>query len=169
MSSQTQPAGSGCAATADSQSFDVVGNVTSRDDFNGTRACYGYDTTRNLRTVALEGLPGGSSGKACPSNLSSYVPSPVDSAHPERKTTTAWHSDWDLKTQEAEPKKLTTWVYNGQPDPIAGGTASCAPSTATLPDGKPIAVLCTRYEQATSDATGALGLSATVVGATRAT
>ncbi len=32
----------------------------------------------------------------------------------------------------------------------------------------PLAVLCTRYEQATTDATGALGLSATVTGATRA-
>lgn len=165
---QTQPAGSGCTASSNARGYDTNGNVTSYDDFNGTRACYGYDTIRNLRTVTLEGLPGGSSGKTCPSNLSTYAPTPTDSAHPERKTTTSWHPDWDLKAREAEPKKLTTWVYNGQPDPIAGGTASCVSPATTLPDGKPLAVLCARYEQATTDTTGALGLLPTVSGATRA-
>ena len=162
LSGQTQPAGSGCSASSNAQSYDAKGNVTNYDDFNGNRTCYSYDTTRNLRTVTLKGLP---TSKACPTALSSYAPSPVDAAHPERKTTTAWHPDWVLKASEAEPKKITTWVYNGQADPIGGGTAACAPSTATLPDGKPIAVLCARYEQATSDTTGALGLSATVNGA----
>lgn len=52
-------------------------------------------------------------------------------------------------------------VYNGQPDPFNGGAvASCAPSTAVLPDGKPIAVLCKQVEQATTDVDGSQGFSA---------
>ena len=61
----------------------------------------------------------------------------------------------------AEPGRITTYVYNGQPDPFTGGAvASCAPSTALLPDGKPIAVLCKQVEQATTDADGHLGFTA---------
>ena len=168
VGAQSQPAGSGCTASVSATTFDTGGNVGSRDDFNESRACYAWDTTRNLQTASLEGLRGGASGKMCPAVLSSYVPDTSDASHPERKVTTAWHPDWALKAREAEPKKVTTWVYNGQPDPIAGGTASCASTAAPLPDGKPIAVLCARYEQATSDGTGALGLSPTIVGATRA-
>ena len=168
LASTTSPAGSGSSASGTHATYDANGNVTSSDDLNGNRSCYSYDLTRNLQIGALDGLPGGTSGKTCPASLANYVPSPVDAAHPERKTTTMWHSDWALKAQEAEPKKITTWVYNGQPDPIAGTTANCVTPATTLPDGKPLAVLCTRYEQATTDATGALGLSATVSGATRA-
>jgi YD repeat-containing protein len=52
-------------------------------------------------------------------------------------------------------------VYNGQPDPTAANAiASCAPTTALLPDGKPIAVLCKKVEQATTDETGGAGFSA---------
>lgn len=152
----------GCVAAI---AYDANGNELSEDDFNGNRVCFAYDTSRNLRTVTLEGLP---SSKACPTDLPGYSPAPVDSAHPERKSTTTWHPGWELKTQEASPKKITTWVYNGQPDPIAGTTASCVAPATTLPDGEPLAVLCARYEQATTDATGALGLSAAVTGATRA-
>ena len=164
LSSQSQPAGSGCAASSSAQSYDTAGNILRHDDFDGNRTCYAYDLSRNLATVTLEGLP---ATKACPATLSSYSPSPVDAAHPERKTTTVWHPDWVLKAREAAPAKITTWVYNGQPDPIGGGSANCAPTAPLLPDGKPIAVVCTRYEQATTDTTGALGLSATVTGATR--
>jgi YD repeat-containing protein len=165
VASQGQPPGSGCLASVSTNQYDASGNVTTSTDFNGNRTCYAYDTSRNLRTLTLEGLP--SSG-SCPVPLSPVTPAPVDAAHPERMTTTVWHPDWVLKTREAVPQKLTTWVYNGQPDPIKGGTASCVSPATTLPDGKPLAVLCARYEQATTDATGALGLSATVTGATRA-
>jgi YD repeat-containing protein len=167
VAEQTQDAGSGSASTSSAHTYDSNGNIASYDDFNGNRDCFAYDATRNLPVVSLEGLTGGSSGKVCPGNLSSYTPSAANAAHPERKTTTVWHPDWVLKAREASPKKISTWVYNGQVDPISGATASCAPSTALLPDGKPIAVLCTHYEQATTDATGALGLAATVTGATR--
>ena len=163
--SLSQPAGSGCSASSSAQAYDTSNNPTSRDDFNGNRTCYAYDLTRNLATSTLEGLP---TTKACPADLSVYAPSTADISHPERKTTTVWHPDWVLKIREAQPKKLTTWVYNGQPDPVSGGTASCASTASALPDGKPIAVLCARYEQATTDATGAFGVAATVTGATRA-
>lgn len=74
---------------------------------------------------------------------------------------TQWHPDWRLETKVAEPGRLTTTVYNGQPDPFNGNAvASCAPSTALLPDGKPIAVVCRRVEQATTDSNGALGFGA---------
>jgi YD repeat-containing protein len=80
-----------------------------------------------------------------------------------RKTSTQWHPDWRLDVKRAEPKRLTTNVYNGRPDPFNGNaTASCAPSTALLPDGKAIAVLCKSVEQATSDTNGAQGFSATL-------
>ena len=161
---QTQPAGSGSGAVTSSQMRDVNGNLVVYDDFNGNRSCYAYDTSRNVRTYALEGLP---SSKTCPASLISYAPSISDAAHPERKTSILWHPDWDLMTRQAQPRKLTTWVYNGQVDPISGATVNCVTPAATLPDGKPLAVLCTRYEQATTDATGASGLSAAVVGPLR--
>jgi YD repeat-containing protein len=60
----------------------------------------------------------------------------------------------------AEPGRLTTSIYNGQPDPFNGGqAASCAPANATFPGGQPIAVLCKEVSQATFDANGARGFS----------
>jgi len=167
LSSATTPAGSGSSASSSYNTYDSNGNALSRDDLNGNRTCYAYDTTRNLQLAMLEGLPGGASGKACPASLGGYSPSTSDPTHPERMTTTTWHPDWVLKTREAEPKRITTWVYNGQTDPLTGTTASCASPAVTLPDGKAQAVLCARYEQATSDLTGGQGLSATPVGAVR--
>jgi len=74
-----------------------------------------------------------------------------------------WHPDWRLEAKVAEPGHITTKVYNGQPDPFNGNaTSSCAPSTALLPDGKPIAVLCKQVEQATADADGHLGFTASL-------
>jgi len=160
LTDASQPAGAGCAASSSSSAYDSAGDIASRDDFNGNRACYAHDSARGLRTMALEGRAN--------TQVCSFVPSTSDVTHPERLTTTIWHPDWALMAREAAPKKITTWVYNGQPDPIAGGTANCAPSSAVLPDGKPIAVICARYEQATTDATGVQGFSATVSGSTRA-
>jgi YD repeat-containing protein len=121
-----------------------------------------YPTTRNLETTRLEGL---APGKACPATPASYTPA---ANTVERKVTTAWHPDWRLETRQAEPKKLTTWVYNGQPDPTnANAVANCAPATALLPGGKPITVLCKKVEQATTDLTGASGLAATQTGTAR--
>jgi YD repeat-containing protein len=169
LSNTSQPAGNSGAAITTSNAYDAAGNVISRDDSNGRRSCFAYDTLRDLQTVALEGLAGatGAQPKACPANLATYVPSTADAAHQEHKTTTVWHPDWALKVREARPLKILTWVYNGQVDPIAGGRVNCVVPTALLPDGTPLAVLCRRYEQATTDQTGASGLSATVAGPPR--
>ena len=167
VASRSQPAGAGCAAASMSMDYGANGTnvtVTSKVDVNGNRSCFAYESARNLRTIALEGLQ--SSG-TCPADLSGYQPpQPVksnplyDPQHPQRKTTTSWHPKWALKTKEAQPQKLTTWVYNG-----AG--ASCAPAGALLPDGTALPLLCSRTEQATSDLTGGSGLGAAVVGSAR--
>jgi YD repeat-containing protein len=152
--SRNQPAGSGCNASTSRQSYDANGNATQRDDFNGRRVCFAYDTARNLETVRVEAL---STSATCANYLSSGAALVTGS----RKTSTQWHPDWHLKTRQAEPGKLTTWVYNGQPDPFNGNAiANCAPANALLPDGKPIAVLCKQMEQATTDADGSVGFGA---------
>jgi YD repeat-containing protein len=152
--SSNQPAGSGCAASASAQTYDTNGNVSSKDDFNGIRVCYANDLTRNLETTQVEGL---STSTTCSAVTTANAVLPVGS----RKVSSTWHPDWRLETKVAEPGRITTSVYNGQPDPFnANAVASCAPSTALLPDGKPIAVLCKRVEQATTDADGHLGFTA---------
>ena len=159
LANQTQGAGSGCAASTSSQQYDNNGNVSLRDDFNGNRICYVSDPNRNLEAVRVEGLAGGAgaAGTACTSVTGTGAPVPAGS----RKTSTQWHPDWRLATKTAEPGRISTSVYNGQPDPYSGNAiASCAPSTALLPDGKPIAVLCRQVEQATTDADGAQGFAA---------
>lgn len=155
-----QPGGSGCSAASSAITYDANGNVESRTDYNGHKACYAYDLTRNLETKRVEGL---ASVADCPSVLADGAVLPANA----RKTSTAWHPDWRLPVKVAEPKKLTTYVYNGQVDPSNGAIASCAPASA-LVDGKPIAVLCKKAEQATSDAAGAAGLSPVVGGPVRA-
>ncbi len=145
MTSQSQPAGAGCNASTSALSYDPNGNVATRTDFDGAVTTYTYDLTRNLETSRVEA-----------------------SGTPEARTlTTDWHPDWHLKTRLAEPKLITTWVYNGQPDPVSGGTASCAPSDAEVIPGLPIAVVCSKIEQPTTDANGAQGFSATVDGDAR--
>lgn len=155
LSSQSQPAGSGCSASTQAQTYDPNGNVASKDDFNGNRVCYVHDLARNLEAVRLEGLPAGASCALTADN--GALPTGT------RKTSTRWHPDWSLRTRVAEPGRITTSVYNGQPDPFANNAAaSCAPPSAVLPDGKPIAVLCRQVEQATTDSDGAQGFAATV-------
>jgi YD repeat-containing protein len=148
-SGDSQPAGSGCGPASSSITYDTQANVTSRTDFNGSKTCYAYDLSRNLETKRVEGLP---SGADCTSALSS----PPAGA---RVITQQWHPDWHFITRVAEPKKLTTLVYNGQ-------GATCAPSTV-LVDGKPPAVVCSRTEQATTDETGSAGFNATPTGTAR--
>ena len=152
--SRSQPGGSGCAASTSAQSFDANSNVASADDFNGNRVCYAHDQSRNVQTVRVEALPGGA---AC----AGLVASGAALAAGSRKVSTQWHPDWRLQTKVAEPGRITSYVYNGQPDPFANGAvAGCAPGAGVLPDGKPIAVLCRRVEQATTDTDGSLGFSA---------
>jgi len=156
-SSTDQPGGSGCAASTSVQTHDANGNVANRDDFNGTRACYGYDSSRNLETTRVEGLVGGGSGTVCSTVTGAGAALPVGS----RKVSTQWHPDWRLASKVAEPGRITTSIYNGQSDPFNGNAiASCAAGAALLPDGKPIAVLCKKVEQATVDTDGSQGFGA---------
>lgn len=158
---QDQPAGSGCAASSSALSYDANGNLASADDFNGNRTCYSNDLTRHLAVVQVDGL---AKTVTCSSVTTAATSLPAGS----RKTSTQWHPDWALETKQAKPGSIVTWVYNGQPDPFnANQVASCvkdlvggAATTALLPDGKPIAVLCKRVEQGTADKNGSQGFSA---------
>ena len=151
--SDTQPAGSGCTAANSFRSFDGNGNLASSVDLDGHQSCFVSDLNTNFPIVRVEGLAGGASCAVTSAGASLPAGS--------RKTSTQWHPDWRLASRVAEPGRITTSVYNGQPDPFAGGAlASCAPSTATLQDGKPIAVLCREVQQATTDVDGSQGFSA---------
>ena len=154
LANRSQPAGSGCSASTARVTYDALGNKASEDFFNGNRSCYLAATGRGLEVVRVEGLAGGSSGASCAEVTGTGTTLPTGS----RKVSAQWHSDWSLKTKQAEPGRLTTSIYNGQPDAFNGGSVlSCAPGTALLPDGKPIAVLCKQVEQATVDVDGSQG------------
>jgi YD repeat-containing protein len=157
ITAMNQPAGSGCAASAKETLFDSNGGVVFKSDFNGNHICYANDVSRNLETARWEGLA--SNAPSCSLFEQGSISVPADA----RVVSTSWHPDWRLEARRAEPGRLTTWIYNGQPDPFSGGAnASCAPPTASMPDGKPIAVLCKQVEQATTDANGSVGFSATI-------
>ena len=151
---QTQPAGSGSEAASSETTRDANGNVASRVDFKGQRSCYANDLVRNLETVRVEGLP---QAQAC----SSVTAANAALSAGARKISTQWHPVWSLPVATAEPGKITYDIYNGQGDPVTGGSALCAPEDAKLPDNKPIAVLCKRIEVSTTDADGHLGFTAT--------
>jgi YD repeat-containing protein len=160
LSTQSQPGGSGCFAKDQKFTYDsATGNMTSRLGFDGVKTCMGYDSARNLETVRVEGLP----DAACPSDLVSYpIDDKLPADKPQRKVRTEWHSLWRLEARRAEPNLITTWVYNGETDPITKKVVDCVDGDPRLPDVKasPIAVLCKRYEQATEDKTGSLGFAA---------
>ncbi len=152
--SNSQPAGSGCAAASRTIDYNTDLTIARSSDFTGNFTCFGHGGPRRSETTRVEGLP---STAACAALL------PPGAALPEgsRKTSTAWHPDWQLEVTVAEPGRITNFIYNGQPDPFNGNqVAACAPSTARLPDGKPLAVLCAQIEQATADADGRHGLAA---------
>jgi RHS repeat-associated protein len=135
----SQPCSSGCGSAAAASTFDVNGNVASRTDFNGNKTTYGYDLTRNLETQRIEALTG--AGATTPQT---------------RTISTEWHANWRLPKRMAEPKRITTYAYNGD------GGSYCAPTTA-LVNGIPIGVLCSKTITETTDANGSLGFSATAV------
>jgi YD repeat-containing protein len=163
VTTRSQPAGAGCAASTSNVAYDDNGNVAVEDDFNGNRVCRAHDLARNLEVVRVEGLAPSATCSALTA-VGATLPAGT------RKASTQWHPDWRLETRRAEPRRLTTYVYNGQPDPFDGGAvASCAPGTALLPDGKPIVLLCKTVEQATTDANGSQGFAAVATGTPRIT
>ena len=176
FSGYSQQGGAGCSASTSYQEYDDRGNVKFHDDFNGHRTCSAYNTgtpigVANLEITRVEGLTGhtGVNASATPTDCGTVITANATLPAGSRKISTAWHPDWAIKTKQAEPKRLTTWVYNGQPDPFNGNQpAACtdldysALSMNNLPDGKPIVVLCKEVVQATLDAKGAQGLSPTL-------
>ena len=154
--SREQPAGSGCEPSASSLSYDTRGNMTTKVDFNDVRSCHAYAANRNVESFRIEGLD---KTDACPADLASAQ---VDPAKAQRKISMLWHPLWKLEARRAEPKRITTTVYNGEADPLNNNTvASCVTGDTRLPDNSRIAVVCARYEQSTDDETGNLGFGAT--------
>jgi YD repeat-containing protein len=154
VSSQTAPAGSGCAASSNAVTYDAVGNVLSLDDFQGQRSCFAYDGNHR-ETVRVEGLANTAS---CATVIQANAALPGTS----RKITTTWHPDWRLPVATYAPGSVTTNIYQGQADPFNGGAVASCTSAAALPNGKPVPVLCKQVLRATTDADGSLGPAAVV-------
>jgi YD repeat-containing protein len=154
VSTVTKPAANGSPTASKSYNYDANGNVAEVIDLNGNVQCAVYDLTRNLETGRVEGMVPGST---CPTNIATYVPT---AGTVQRKILTNWHAIWHLPIKRAEPLKITTWVYNGD------GGVYCAPTTAKV-GVNPIGVVCSRSEQATTDATGGAGFGATASGSPR--
>jgi YD repeat-containing protein len=152
----SQPGGAGCGPAASSFTYDGNSNLSSISDFNGNKTCYATDSVRILETGRIEGVDGAA---ACPSISTNSL------SGNQRKILTQWHPDLGVEVKISGPKKRTSYIYNGQAD-VNGQILTCAPSTS-LPDGKPIMVLCKRIEQATSDSNGAAGFNAVPIGQPR--
>jgi YD repeat-containing protein len=152
------PGGAGYGAGIKARSYDTAGNVASQTDHNDIKTCYAYLAGRNLETVRVEGVP---AAATCTSVLAAGAALPAGS----RKITTEWHARWRLPVRMAEPLRLTTFAYNGDTG------ATCAPGAAVIAEGGaspvPIAVMCARSVQATTDADGAQGFTATPAGTSR--
>ncbi len=144
-----------CTGTVSQTSaYDATGSMSERRDFNGVGTCFVNDPIRKVEMVRVEGVPK-------TSTCATYTPDGAALAAGVRKITMSWHPDLDIEVKRAEPGKVTSSIYNGQPDPFNGGAvASCAPTDALLPDGKPIVVLCRKVEVATADADGRQGMAA---------
>lgn len=155
VTSISQPGGAGCTPGTSSLIYHDS-YLSETLDFNGNKTCYYFDTVRYLETGRVEGFDAASN---CP-----YLP-PNTLTGIQRKILTQWHPDERVVAKLSAPKSLISYIYNGQPD-TNGQILSCAPTT-TLPDAKPILVVCKRIEQATSDNNGALGFNAAVIGRPR--
>ena len=157
VTSFSQPGGAGCDPAASAYTYSAKGMLQSRSDFNNVKTCFTYDTARHLESSHIDGVP---AAAACPAAGGALGAG-------QRKVSSKWHPDWAAQTMVAEPLKLTQYIYNGQPD-IDGAIASCADG-GTLPDEKPIAVLCKKIEHATTDVNGAAAFNAVKTGAPRIT
>jgi len=138
LTTNSQPAGSGCSASTSSLAYDASGNIVSHDDFTGSRVCYAYDSS-SREIARVEGL---SASDSCSVVLSGVVPAYA------RKITTTWHPDWRMPATVTQPLKKTTIVYQGQPDPFNSNTAANCTSAPNRVDGKPLPLVCKRVEQA---------------------
>lgn len=157
ITSFSQPGGAGCGPAASAYAYSARGLLQSRSDFNNVKTCFTYDAVRHLESSHIDGIP---AAAACPAASGALGAG-------QRKVSSKWHPDWAAQTMVAEPLKVTQYIYNGQAD-VDGAIASCADG-GTLPDEKPIAVLCKKVEHATTDVNGAAGFNAVKTGAPRIT
>jgi len=106
---------------AASRTYDSAGNLASQTDWKGNVTTYTYDLQRNLQTSRTEaaGTP------------------------QARTTSTQWHATYRLPITIAEPKRMTTFVYD-----TSGN-------------------LLSKTVRATTDANGSQAFSATQVGTAR--
>lgn len=154
---ESQPAGSGCSASASTRQYDSQGTtLLSSTDFNQRKTCYLVDTTRGLETSRVTGIQASTS---CPASASAIIQTTA------RRISTKWHPDFPVQTGTATPNLITTLLYNGQRD-TDGQVANCA-TGATLLDGKPIPVVCKKTLQPTSDNNGGMGFAASFTGRSR--
>jgi RHS repeat-associated protein len=137
----TQPAVSGTGTVSNSIVYNANGSVTQRADFNGNTSTYTYDLARNLETQRKEGLT--AAGANTPQT---------------RTINTQWHPSFRQPTKIAEPLRITTYIYNGD----AGASCGTGLDGSLVPG-----VLCSKTVQATTDANGSLGFSATLTGTPR--
>jgi RHS repeat-associated protein len=156
VASESRPAGAGSAAASSKFEYADRGELISTTDFNGNKTCFGTDAARGLQTRRISGLK---ADAACP------VTTNDGAVNTARMISTQWHPDWPLKSVIAEPNRLTSYVYNGERG-ADGQIARC--SAGTLPNGKSVAVLCSKSVQATTDNNGMLGFAAAKTGAARA-
>jgi YD repeat-containing protein len=146
--------------------YDTTGNLSGFGvtGAGGGKTCREVDPATGLERARIEGL---AAGATCPV-ASTYRPV-ATAGSVERKFSYLWHPQLRLQTRVAEPSRITTYVYQGQPDPTASNAiANCMPTGAsTLPGGLALGVLCKRIEQATTDERGAAGFAAVGTGAPR--
>lgn len=145
----SQPGGAGCGPGSSKLAYDSRGRLSSSTDFNDRKTCFITEPARGLVTSEVSGL---GVGDACPVGANTAI------AAGHRRVSTAWHPDAALATTVAGPKLITRYFYNGQPD--ANGNLTSCGASATLPNGKPIMVLCSKTVQATRDVNGAAGFAA---------
>ncbi|MES2757632.1 MAG: RHS repeat-associated core domain-containing protein [Pseudomonadota bacterium] len=155
VASESRPAGAGSAPASSKFEYANRGDLASKTDFNGNKTCFVNDAARGLETRRIAGLP---AAVSCPVSANNIG---VNTA---RMISTQWHPDWTLKSVVAEPYRLTSYVYNGERGADGQGVRC---SDATLPNGKPVAVLCSRSIQPTTDNNGTLGFAAAKTGAAR--
>jgi RHS repeat-associated protein len=156
ITAESQPGGAGCTAGANARTYAADGDLASSTDFNGQKTCFVTDSARGLETRRIAGLAASAN---CPVGVSDI------SSKTARMTSTQWHPDWPIKSALAEANRITTYIFNGERG-ADGQVAHCAPDSL-LPNGKPIAAMCSVSVQATTDINGTLGFAATKTGAAR--
>ncbi|MES9976150.1 MAG: hypothetical protein ABW094_17970, partial [Candidatus Thiodiazotropha sp.] len=152
LTGKWRPAGSGSMPGFKSIYYNADGQAREVVDYNGNTTQYAYDPVHKFRTVSVAGIPGRTTTAL--TDEGAILPAGA------RRQTTQWDNDLRKPLKIAEPKLITTYVYNGYPDPFNDDMqADC--SSAEI-DGTPLPVICRVVKQATTDENGSQGLNATL-------